>query len=246
MKIYAVDLGNSEIKRALIEDGKISEIKRSPTADLDNLLDEISSQDAPVALSCVRKSGGEKIKVALANKNKELIVDINSKTASPVTGFYDGIGADRIADISAAWTDYGSKRPVAVIGLGTASTITASSTAGIFKGGFITLGLGSVCATLTSALPDLPAIDPRQARSLEPGFEVYASICRGTVAAHVGIVEEWISIFRRDLGEDLYVIATGGWCELIAGYCPSIQKVDPLLTLKGIWTVAAPKLRSGG
>jgi type III pantothenate kinase len=236
VKILAVDVGNSEIKRAHIKDGVIGQVKRDPAGEIDRIANEIASGELPVTLSSVREHATSKIKAALKRKQKELILEVDHQIDNPVSGFYSGMGADRIADISAAWTKHEGK-PVLVVGLGTATTCTAASSSGLFKGGFITLGLGATCASLTVSLPELPPIDPRQARSLEPGFDPYSSLCRGTVSAHVAIVEEWVTLFRRQIGSDLVVVATGGWSELLAPHCCSIHEVDPYLTLRGIWTI---------
>ena len=224
MKLLAIDVGNTEIKRAVIDDGVVRDVNRDYLANIDRVASEIADVGLDVALCSVRKKASETINVALLNKNKKLVFAIDHECAKPVSGFYKGMGADRIADISAAWSIYPGK-PVLVIGLGTATTCTAASSAGVFKGGFITLGLGPLCQALTTSLPELPAIDPRQVHSLEPGFDVYSSVCRGTVSAHVAIVE------------DLVVIATGGWSRTLAPLCDSIDEIDPYLTLKGIWTV---------
>jgi pantothenate kinase type III len=237
VKLLAVDVGNTEVKRAVIDNGVVGELQRDLCAEIDRVAGEIALQDLPVALSSVRKQAGQTIKTALAAQKKKLAAEVDHLVTNPVSGFYTGMGADRIADICAAWTKY-QGTPVLVIGLGTATTCTAASSAGVFKGGFITLGLGPLCAALTISLPELPAIDPRQAISLEPGFDVYSSVCRGTVCAHVAIVEGWITQFRRQIGSDLVIIATGGWSEVLAPHCSSIDEVDPFLTLKGIWTVA--------
>lgn len=236
MKLLAVDVGNTEIKRAVIQHGEVSHLRRDPTREIDRVSKEIAAARLPVALSSVRQQATELIKDALSKKDGELVMEVDHQIEEPVSGFYKGMGADRIADISAAWSKHEGK-PVMVIGLGTATTCTAASSAGIFKGGFITLGIGATAASLTDALPELPTIDPKVARSLEPGFDAYSSICRGTLAGHVGILRQWMYLFRQELGSDLIVIATGGWSETVIPFCPGINEVDPNLTLKGIWTV---------
>lgn len=246
MKILAVDVGNSEVKRAIIDDGVVGVVQRDATRDIDGFVDQIAGQELPVVLCSVRSVVSSRIKEALElQKKTKLIYEVSSKTDNPVSGFYDGIGADRVAEISAAWSDYGGKRPVAVVGLGTATTITAASSAGKFKGGFITLGLGAVCSTLSDALPELPAIDPREAKILDPAQDTYSSIARGTVAAHAGIIEKWVTIFKHQIGDDLAVVATGGWSAFLSPWLDCLDKVDPQLTLRGIWTVykAASKQR---
>lgn len=237
MKLLAIDVGNSEIKQATITDGIVGTVRRDSTRDIDHVAELIAATDDAVALCSVRSAASEKIRTVLANKQKQLVLEINSQTQKPVSGFYDGMGADRIAEISAAWNDFGGTRPVAVVGLGTATTITTASKEGKFTGGYITMGLGAICATLTDALPELPPVDPRFAKTLDPGFDVYSSICHGTVAGHIGIVNQWVSLFREKLGDDLAVVAAGGWSELLAPFCTCFDKVDPYLALRGVWTI---------
>ncbi len=237
MKILAVDVGNSEIKRAVIEKGDVGQVERSSTRDSESILKELASSEFPLVLCSVRSHVSRNIRTALESNSKQVALELSAKIHEPVSGFYEGIGADRIADVAAAWEMFEGDRPVVAIDFGTATTITAASRAGKFKGGFITLGLGTICAKLSEALPELPIIDPRQAKSLEPAYDSYGAICRGTVTAHVGIVENWISIFKTELGDDLAVIATGGWSEYLAPLCKSIERTDPHLTLKGIWSL---------
>jgi type III pantothenate kinase len=163
-----------------------------------------------------------------------------------VSGFYSGMGSDRIADIIAAWSEFGQKTPVAVIGLGTATAITAASADGKFRGGFTTLGLEPLCQSLTTALPALPPIDPRKVSDIKPRFDVYNALCSGTVAGYLGIIEKWVSILKDELGSDLTVIATGGWSEFIGPKTNCVHKIDPLLTVKGILAIARNGVQASG
>lgn len=237
MKLLAVDVGNTELKQAVIENGVVGQVKRSSTADIADVIPGLLAQELPIALCSVRTFASQAIKDALQQQNKKLLLEISHDVSEPVSGFYAGMGADRIADVCAAWSHFNGDRAVAVIGLGSATTITAASASGRFKGGFITLGLGAVSETMSKALPELPVVNPKQARLLEPAFDVYSSVCRGAVAAHVGIIEEWIRIFRREVDENISVIATGGWSDALSPFCKSFDLVDPLLTFRGIWTI---------
>jgi pantothenate kinase type III len=244
-KLLIVDVGNTDVKRVIAdESGKFGALQRDPTVNIETVIQEIVDCGLPIGISCVRTGVVEMLKLALRQHNHEcrLVCSVCSDIEHPVSGFYQGFGADRIADVAAAREIVGQSSPVAVIGLGTGTAITVVSAEGKFVGGFTTLGLGSICKALTVALPALPEIDPQSATDLRPGLDMYSSLCRGTVAAHVGLVDKWISIFKEDYGPDLPVIATGGWSRVLAPLTTSIEQVEPLLTLRGVWAITMRSL----
>ncbi|GAI13335.1 unnamed protein product, partial [marine sediment metagenome] len=67
-------------------------------------------------------------------------------------------------------------------------------------------------------------------------------ICSNTITAmqsgiffgYLGLINELIRRFKRELGEDSVVVATGGQAELIGNESRLIDKVNPLLTLEGL------------
>ncbi len=238
MKYLAVDVGNTNVKFATV-DGAISGITSGATAEIDSVAEEIARVGLPVALCSVRPGAADKIKAAILKQGGSLLLEIKCDIQRPVSEFYTGMGADRIAAVAGAWDQYARQRPVAVIGLGTATTITTVGKDGRFCGGLTTLGLGPICKSLTEALPALPPIDPANVTSVEPGFDVYSALCNGTVGAQVGLIEYWVKMFKQRLGEELLVVATGGWSELISPMTQYIDQVDPMLTFKGIRTIVS-------
>jgi type III pantothenate kinase len=56
----------------------------------------------------------------------------------------------------------------------------------------------------------------------------------GIFFGYVGLVEGLVARFRRELGDDMKVIATGGLAEAVARETSVIQHVDPWLTLEGL------------
>ena len=51
---------------------------------------------------------------------------------------------------------------------------------------------------------------------------------------YVGLVRNIVRKIRQELGEDAYVVATGGMALMIAEESKVIDKLDGLLTLKGL------------
>lgn len=242
MRVLAIDIGNTNIKRAFLENGLPEQVLTTPTAELDSVLDEISNSLVPIGVATVRAGTAEKIRKALDKRGAPPAVEVNAGVEKPVTGFYAGMGADRIADLAAAYTRYGGKTYLAVVGLGTGTTITVVSTEGRFVGGYTTLGLGPICRTISAAIPALPPIDPASAATLNPGQSVVDALTRGTVSAHVGIVEKWVGLVKAQFGSDLFVVATGGWNQLISQLTDCINVCDSNLTLKGIATITEMSL----
>jgi type III pantothenate kinase len=56
----------------------------------------------------------------------------------------------------------------------------------------------------------------------------------GLLFGYAGLVEGMVARFRKDLGENMKVIGTGGLVELIAKETPVIQFTAPWLTLDGL------------
>lgn len=241
--VLAVDIGNSEIKIARIENGTINEPLRGATLDYVKLADEIASRNLPVLLASVRSKEAAAVKEAIHACQQKILLDLDWTVRSPVSGFYEGIGADRIASVCAAYLSFEGKRPVASVSFGTATTITAATREGRFAGGYITLGLNAACMALQKDLPELPAISPQEPDSLEPAFNTHSAIMRGTINAQIGAVKEWIELIKQSLGEDLAVLATGGQAELLASKCPQVDKIEKNLTFRGLWEIYLAQYR---
>jgi type III pantothenate kinase len=56
----------------------------------------------------------------------------------------------------------------------------------------------------------------------------------GILFGYMGLVESMVKRFRKELGEDMKVIATGGLASVIAQETDVIEIVDLWLTLKGL------------
>jgi type III pantothenate kinase len=66
------------------------------------------------------------------------------------------------------------------------------------------------------------------------GRNTVHSMQSGLLFGYVGLVEGMVARFRRELGPQMKVIATGGLSELIARETPVIEIVAPWLTLDGL------------
>ena len=66
------------------------------------------------------------------------------------------------------------------------------------------------------------------------GRSTVASMQAGLYFGYVGMVEGLLARIRAELAEPARVVATGGLAETLAAEIPSIEAVDPVLTLTGL------------
>ncbi len=161
-----------------------------------------------------------------------ILVEQGIETGMPVIFDNPGeIGADRIVNGVAAYELYGG--PSIVVDFGTAITFDAISGRGEYLGGAITPGIGIATEALFQKAAKLPRIELAEA-SGAIGKSTVAGMQAGIVYGYIGQVEGIVSRMKKELGGKAYVIATGGEAKFIGTRTPLIDKVDLLLTLKGL------------
>ena len=246
--LVAIDVGNSRIGYALFRNGIIVENWFCHTTDARSAADTIltkTEEKVPIAISSVVPAVTEILQAHLEPGNRSLTV---LRDQSMLKNIYPGMGTDRIANSIAAWRLYGQEHPVAVIDLGTATTLSAVSSDGMFRGGFITLGIGRTLAAIHNEAAQLPYVsfDPRRAHPNQLSLDTETSIASGTLAGHIGMMEYWVRVARRTLGGDTVTLATGGWATTVARYTRVLDFVDTNLTLKGIYLMAEAAMDRAG
>ncbi len=147
------------------------------------------------------------------------------------------IGADRLANAAAVAELYGC--PAIVVDFGTAVTFDVVSAERSYIGGVIAPGLESMTSFLyqrTALLPKLTLREPTAAI----GKSTRAAMISGAVHGYRGLVAEILRKIRdeRFRRQNVRVVATGGYAELIARQLPEIEAVHPNLTLEGLRIIA--------
>jgi type III pantothenate kinase len=145
------------------------------------------------------------------------------------------IGADRLANAVGVFERHGA--PAVVIDFGTAVTFDIVSGAPAYSGGVIAPGLGAMSGYLSRKTALLPEVELEEPASAIGKSTVHA-MQAGAVFGYRGLVRGILERLRKELPEDLKIIATGGDAALIARGLPEIQQVDPELTLDGLRRVA--------
>jgi len=143
------------------------------------------------------------------------------------------VGADRVVNAVAAHAAYGGA--LIVIDFGTATTFDVVDKSGAYCGGCIAPGINLSMEALhmaTAQLPRLPVRHPGDAPVI--GTTTIAAMTSGVFWGYVGLIEGLVVRIKKERGEDMTVVATGGLAPLFAKATSVIQHIDPDLTLRGL------------
>jgi type III pantothenate kinase len=154
------------------------------------------------------------------------------------------VGADRIANAVAATNLY--KGAVIVVDFGTATTFDIINSKGEFLGGLIAPGINTQIKSLKIATSKLPKIEV----SISPcaiGRNTTDAILAGVIRGTAAMVDGLIIQSEKELGEKATIVATGGYCGLIANYLnrpfDDVNRNLTLIGLKKIYEMNTSKIQ---
>jgi len=165
-------------------------------------------------------------------KQGPLLVEVGVRTGIRI--LYEdpkAVGADRVADAVAVMHLYGG--PACIIDFGTATTFNALTKDGDYLGGAITAGINLAAEALFTHAAKLPRIDLQTPPSVI-GRNTINAMQSGLIFGYVSMAEGMVERFRKELGADMKVIATGGLAEYVTRETSIIQVHAPWLTLDGL------------
>jgi type III pantothenate kinase len=160
-----------------------------------------------------------------------VVVGPGVRTGVPV--LYDNpkeVGADRIVNTLAAFTQYGG--PAVVVDFGTSTNFDVVSARGEFLGGVLAPGIEisvDALASRAAQLMKVQLVRPRAVIGKNTVESLQSGIIYGFAAQVDGIVER----ITATLGKAT-VIATGGLASVVLEECRTIDLHDPWLTLIGL------------
>ena len=126
---------------------------------------------------------------------------------------------------------------VMVIDFGTALTFSTVSSKGEVLGVAIAPGLVTAVNALFGSTAQLPQVELKVPSSVL-GRDSMESIRAGIMEGYAGLVETIINKTEKELGEKLFVMATGGLSTTISTLIDRLDELDPILTLKGLGLIA--------
>ncbi len=246
-QLLAIDIGNTNIVLGLYEEEALASSWRLAT-DSERMPDEYAvlilnlfasgGGDPGAVSSCIISCVvppllGTFLEVAQSLFGVDpLVVGPGVKTGVRIrTDNPREVGADRIANAAAAARIHGL--PAILIDFGTATTFDAISQEGDYLGGAIAPGMALAAEALAAGAAQLHRFEVRFPPAVIGKNTVHA-MQSGLVWGYVALVEGMVERMKKELGDSPVVVATGGLAPLVAESIPSIDKVDPVLTLEGL------------
>ena len=144
------------------------------------------------------------------------------------------LGSDRIVNAVAAYELYGG--PVITVDFGSATSYGAINAKGEFVGGVICPGLKISAQALTTNAAKLPHVDIKMPEKVINRSTI-ACMQAGITYGYVGQVDYILRKMKKELGGKAKVIATGGLAGMIAAETPTIDVINHLLTLQGLYYI---------
>jgi type III pantothenate kinase len=247
MDLIAMDIGNSAISLGVFAKKKLTKTRRFESNELDDLADEILAMKE----MCTPNAEGVKTTpvVACSVNNKALKIaqeavltlldqdillagktfplEMKMDVDSP-----ESVGTDRLINAAAAFDVV--QEPVVIADFGTATTMDCVDEQGVFLGGVILPGLKMSAQALhqnTALLPEVAIEVPDRAYAGDTIGAIQCGIYYGAQGALREISEQ----FASKLGRWPHVVATGGFCKIIAEKSEIIDSLVPDLCLNGLY-----------
>jgi type III pantothenate kinase len=244
-----IDIGNTRIKWARFEQGKLQPQAAAPHADW----------SAPTFVETVLHSGGRCNRVLVSNVSGPRMADIvrsavvqawqvepefmtSSATAAGIRNAYpqpQQLGVDRwLAIIGARALEHGA---LCVISVGTALTIDGVAADGRHLGGVIVPGPDLMVSRLLRNTSDIAqrAQDGRASNELFAD-NTLGAIQQGAEHALAALVERAVGVMRHSHEETPMVLVTGGASACVEKSLGVPYRAVPDLVLRGLAVLATP------
>jgi type III pantothenate kinase len=169
-------------------------------------------------------------------KVKPMIVGPGLRTGMSIR--YDNpkeVGADRIVNAVAAYEKYHSS--LVVVDFGTATTFDCISKEGDYLGGAIAPGVVISCEALFQKASKLPRVEIFARPKSVIAKDTISSMNVGIIYGYAGLVDGIVNRVKKETGDELKVIATGGLAPLISDVSETIEHVESFLTLEGLMII---------
>ncbi len=242
-----IDIGNSRLKWALLDDGTLSSqsaVDYRSEGSLEVLLEQAwRALDRPEAVHM--------ISVADSTVTERVIRWIEHKWACPQeqqeTGLHcagvdngyvspQRLGVDRWAAMIAA---YGLVHAaICVVDCGTAMTCDAIDCKGKHLGGVIVPGRQMMSHSLIHSTAGI-TLDVPQASTMSWGTDTASCINAGWIHASVGLIERAVQQLKQQLDEPVILVMTGGDAEFLLPWLSVDYRYEADLVLQGLARMAS-------
>jgi type III pantothenate kinase len=178
----------------------------------------------------------ERIRIALEGIVSGPVITVGPDADLPIRLDVDEpktVGADRIVNTLAAKELF--HRDTIAVDLGTATTFDCITGDGVFLGGVIAPGVQVGMEWLGRRAAKLPRVEFRPPGRVI-GRRTEACMESGVFFSTVDAIDGIVGRIKGEWGKpDALVVATGGYAGLLAPHCRTVEKVEPFLTLHGLF-----------
>ena len=236
--ILGIDAGNTNIVIGGIQDGELlfSERKQTEVGNIEKLLNTVKDRTFEGAIlssvvpwindsiiRCVRKTFG--LETILVSAQIKMNISLPEHVKKE-------IGADIIVGLCAAATEY--ETPLAVVDMGTASTVFLLDKDLVLAGGTIHPGSGIELNALSSKTSLLPRISAVEIPERVLGQNTNECILSGVVYGHAGMIDSILDHMEEEIGSEINAVATGGLGRYVTPVCRHKLIYDESLLIKGL------------
>ncbi len=252
--ILSVDIGNTSIVLACVDDYGIIARGREPSRDMspeelcavaDKFLADngFSPKDAEcVVTSSVVPSLESAAEKAFRRRGLLRLAPDADHGIELSVDRPDEVGQDLIAGALGALSMV--KPPVIIADMGTATTITAVDEKRRYLGGVILAGARMSADALHEKTARLPSVSDFGSPRTVFGKTTAARISAGIIYSNAAIIDGICARMEEELGKSCAVIATGGLSKQVTPYCKREIIYDPDLITKGLWAFYKRNRRS--
>ena len=249
--LFCIDIGNTNIVLGVTDGGRVLKhwrirTERDITADELGIMVNNLFKSARMTLKSIHNIIISCVVPPLLNTFEEfsriyfeikpLIVGPDIIMGMPI--LYDNpkeVGADRIVNAVAAYEKYNTA--LVIIDFGTATTFDYVSEEGAYIGGAISPGVIISCEALFQNASKLPRVEIFTEPKSVIARDTVSSMNVGIIFGYAGLVDGIVNRMKKESGQKVTVIATGGLAPLICNVSETINHVEEFLTLEGLMTI---------
>jgi type III pantothenate kinase len=249
--LFCIDIGNTNIllgvtnENTLLKHWRIR-TEKDVTSDELGILVNTLFQSAGIKMEGVKNTIVSCVVPPLINTIEEfclrylntspMIVGPGIKTGMQIK--YDNpkeVGADRIVNAVGAYEKYHTA--LVVVDFGTATTFDYISSKGEYMGGAIAPGVLISCEALFQKASKLPRVEIFARPKTVLAKDTISSMNVGIIYGYAGLVDGIVNRMKKESGEALTVVATGGLAPIICDVSETIDHVEEFLTLDGLMSI---------
>ncbi|PRP67294.1 type III pantothenate kinase [Nonlabens agnitus] len=233
--ILAVDIGNTAIKLAVVDDVSVYDLIRTSQEEFISHVKSFCSSYPDLTDACICQVG--KIDIKLLDSLERLlnVTYITKDSKLPFSNNYqsDSLGNDRMALVAGAVKNKGQN--TLIIDAGTCVTYDFIDDTNTYHGGAISPGLRLRFESLHNFTKNLPLLQPEPNQQLI-GNTTSTSIQSGVVNGLTFEIKGMVKKYKKQ-HPDLNVIITGGDADLLVKQMKNRFFATPFLMLYGIHNI---------